>query len=189
MWKHNNKDEDHVETTMWCTKKKQDMTILYAPCNNSKKIKATKNDDENKMSLRNNSRKELAPREIEISIIPEAVEFVMNSVLKSWGTADKKTHHLSYIRIVTAQQVRDPLYPVTMSGVPTVLVFEVVGNRFCARIGRHHRSNNISFVLCVHRGVWYQRCHDYDCRHFRSRESKIPFDVVESTLVRLLSLL
>ena len=131
----------------------------------------------------NEERKDLAPQEIPVSSIPEALDFV-DSLLKSWG----KVKSSSYVRLVTAQQVRDPLYPITMSGVPTILTFEIIGNRFCANIGRQHRSNHISFVLCVHRGVWYQRCHDYDCRHFRSRETEIPFDVVEATLVRLMSL-
>ena len=168
------------DTSTWCEKNVGAFTILFS-ASTTRTNENQKNN--NTKTLQRRERKDLAPQEISISSIPEALEFV-NSLLKSWG----KNSRSSYVRLVTAQQARDPLYPVTMSGVPTILTFEIIGNRYCANIGRQHRSNHISFVLCVHRGVWYQRCHDFDCRHFRSRETEIPFDVVESTLVLLMSL-
>ena len=180
IWNRRPFDCEESDTT-WSEKNVGGFTILFAA--STTRMNENHNDNNINKTSQRRERKDLAPQEIPVSSIPEALDFV-NSLLKSWG----KVKSSSYVRLVTAQQVRDPLYPITMSGVPTILTFEIIGNRLCANIGRQHRSNHISFVLCVHRGVWYQRCHDYDCRHFRSRETEIPFDVVEATLVRLMSL-
>ena len=179
IWNQRLSDCESDTSTTWSEKSIGGFTILFA----ASTTRTNENHNDSNKTLQRRERKDLAPQEILISSIPEALDFV-NSLLKSWGQVKSR----SYVRLVTAQQVRDPLYPITMSGVPTILTFEIIGNRFCANIGRQHRSNHISFVLCVHRGVWYQRCHDHECRHFRSRETEIPFDVVEATLVRLMSL-
>ena len=43
-------------------------------------------------------------------------------------------------------------------------------NRFCLCKGASHKSNNIYLVVNVSRGIWYQKCHDVECRAFRSME-------------------
>lgn len=55
-----------------------------------------------------------------------------------------------------------------------VLVFEVGGNRFCHRILRQHKSNHIYIVVELLRMVYSQRCHDYECAHYRSNEFALP---------------
>lgn len=46
---------------------------------------------------------------------------------------------------------------------------EITGTyRYCENIHRHHRKNNIYFVLDPIRKTYYQKCHDPECVHFRS---------------------
>lgn len=51
--------------------------------------------------------------------------------------------------------------------------------RFCARIGRHHKSNGIVLVVDVASGEVHQRCYDPDCRGFRSEAWALPLGVLE----------
>lgn len=46
--------------------------------------------------------------------------------------------------------------------------------RYCHRIGRHHRSNNIILVVSIPRQEMHQRCFDPECRGFRSVPWKLP---------------
>ncbi|XP_071447756.1 DNA-directed primase/polymerase protein-like [Hetaerina americana] len=55
--------------------------------------------------------------------------------------------------------------------------FDIQDYRFCAKVGRHHRSNNIYIVLDGSRGTWYQKCHDPDCIGFQSVERQLPPEV------------
>lgn len=48
------------------------------------------------------------------------------------------------------------------------------GFRFCGRVGRHHRSNNVRFVVLLSRSVYFQLCHDPDCKEYKSEEKKLP---------------
>jgi len=81
----------------------------------------------------------------------------------------------------TAAAAADGMYRVT-------LVFSVTGSRYCANVGRAHRSNGVYIVAYIrlqasppldtsaeHRipsqhltGVYKQRCHDIDCKGFSS---------------------
>ena len=42
----------------------------------------------------------------------------------------------------------------------------IMGNRFCQRIGRQHKSNNIYFICDTERRRFRQACFDSDCRSF-----------------------
>ncbi|XP_055338534.1 DNA-directed primase/polymerase protein-like [Paramacrobiotus metropolitanus] len=49
------------------------------------------------------------------------------------------------------------------------IVYNIQGQyRYCQRIGRHHASNGIFFVAYLKEGIYYQKCFDPDCRHYRS---------------------
>lgn len=56
----------------------------------------------------------------------------------------------------------------------TVATFTVSGNRYCERVGRQHRHNNVLVVCEVYSGVWHRRCLDPDCRDFRAPQHPIP---------------
>ena len=43
-------------------------------------------------------------------------------------------------------------------------------NRFCLCKGASHKSNNIYLVVNVSRALWYQKCHDVECRSFKSMD-------------------
>jgi len=55
-----------------------------------------------------------------------------------------------------------------------VLCYRVAGSRFCARIGRPHKSNQIYFVADLLHGVVYQKCFDPDCYEYRSEPWRLP---------------
>jgi hypothetical protein len=55
-----------------------------------------------------------------------------------------------------------------------VVVFEIGGTRFCHRIAREHKSNHIYIVVELLRLVFTQRCHDHECRGYRSNEFPLP---------------
>ena len=46
------------------------------------------------------------------------------------------------------------------------LTYHLAKNRFCERIGRPHKSNNIFFVVDLNQAVFRQRCFDEACRGF-----------------------
>jgi hypothetical protein len=54
------------------------------------------------------------------------------------------------------------------------ITYQVMGNKFCRRIGRPHRSNHIMIEVNLSRGCAYQRCWDPDCRGYRSNELPVP---------------
>lgn len=48
------------------------------------------------------------------------------------------------------------------------LKYFMARNRFCRRIGRAHKSNNVIWTVDLRRKIAYQTCLDYDCRGFMS---------------------
>lgn len=44
------------------------------------------------------------------------------------------------------------------------LILELAGTRFCERIGREHRSNNVYYCIDLLAGTFFQRCYDNECR-------------------------
>lgn len=63
-----------------------------------------------------------------------------------------------------------------------VIVFHLAGdNRYCERIQRHHKSNNVYIHADLERHILYQKCHDPDCRNFSGFPIKFKDDMVLST--------
>jgi hypothetical protein len=58
----------------------------------------------------------------------------------------------------------------------TALQLTVGGSRFCARVGRQHKSNNVYWNLRLRQGaaVAAQACFDAECRGFASPQVRIP---------------
>ncbi|KAI4383136.1 hypothetical protein MLD38_009012 [Melastoma candidum] len=59
-----------------------------------------------------------------------------------------------------------------------LLVYTMSRNRFCERIGREHKSNHVIYVFDLKRAIYYQKCHDPDCRGYRSPSRLIPDSVL-----------
>lgn len=55
-----------------------------------------------------------------------------------------------------------------------VMVYNIGGNRFCEIIGRQHKSNHVMYIVDFRSASYYQKCHDPDCRGFRSPLRPIP---------------
>jgi len=53
------------------------------------------------------------------------------------------------------------------------LRISVLGNNYCMNIGRKHKSNGIYFVVDIKNCTYFQKCHDQDCRTFRSDAVKL----------------
>ena len=55
------------------------------------------------------------------------------------------------------------------------LVYSIGGNyRYCANVGRHHKSNGVYFVASLASRTMRQKCYDPDCRGFQSEALGIP---------------
>lgn len=59
-----------------------------------------------------------------------------------------------------------------------VIVYNIARYRFCHNIGREHKSNNIFYVVNLKSASYYQKCHDPDCRDFRSPSCPLPKSTV-----------
>nr|GMC68456.1 DNA-directed primase/polymerase protein isoform X2 [Ipomoea batatas] len=59
-----------------------------------------------------------------------------------------------------------------------LIVYSMSKNRYCERIGREHKSNHVMYVVDLRRGDYYQKCHDPDCRGYRSPLRPIPGNVI-----------
>ncbi|XP_057871559.2 uncharacterized protein LOC131077968 isoform X2 [Cryptomeria japonica] len=59
-----------------------------------------------------------------------------------------------------------------------VIVYNINGNRFCENIGRQHKSNHVMYIVDFRSASYYQKCHDPDCRGFRSPLRPIPEETI-----------
>lgn len=67
------------------------------------------------------------------------------------------------------------IYGVTMlSGSETIMYAIKGGYKYCEKIGRHHKSNNVILMADLCQGMMYQKCFDPDCRGFRSFPWPLP---------------
>uniref|UniRef100_A0A7C9CL28 DNA-directed primase/polymerase protein n=1 Tax=Opuntia streptacantha TaxID=393608 RepID=A0A7C9CL28_OPUST len=59
-----------------------------------------------------------------------------------------------------------------------LMVYNMAKSRYCERIGREHKSNNVMYVVDLRWALYYQKCYDPDCRGYRSPSRPIPDDVI-----------
>jgi len=51
---------------------------------------------------------------------------------------------------------------------------EIAGDyRYCDNIDRHHKTNQVYFVVDPINKFYYQKCHDPDCKGFKSNKKPI----------------
>ncbi|KAL9999259.1 hypothetical protein Hdeb2414_s0494g00905131 [Helianthus debilis subsp. tardiflorus] len=58
-----------------------------------------------------------------------------------------------------------------------LMVYSMLRNRFCERIGRQHKSNHVMYVVDLQKATYYQKCYDPDCRGYRSPLRPVPPEV------------
>lgn len=66
-----------------------------------------------------------------------------------------------------------------------LLVYDIANYRWCQNVNRFHKSNNILIVVDLKEEVWYQKCHDPECRSFRSSSYPLPQEISMSYLMEL----
>ncbi|GFT17605.1 hypothetical protein TNCV_2587201 [Trichonephila clavipes] len=61
-----------------------------------------------------------------------------------------------------------------------ILVYEIGSYRFCSNIGRHHKSNNIMIIVDMKKKIYYQKCHDPECRaqNYKSVSENLPESII-----------
>ncbi|KAF5879966.1 DNA-directed primase/polymerase protein, partial [Clarias magur] len=67
-----------------------------------------------------------------------------------------------------------------------LLVYDIEKYRWCSNVGRFHKSNNIMIIVDLKEEVWYQRCHDPECRrqNYRSSSYPLPQEVCMSYMLK-----
>ncbi|KAM7419330.1 hypothetical protein PAMA_016445 [Pampus argenteus] len=66
-----------------------------------------------------------------------------------------------------------------------LLVYDIAKYRWCENVGRFHKSNNIMIVVDLKEEVWYQKCHDPECKNFRSSSYPLPQEICVSYIMTL----
>ncbi|XP_068583172.1 DNA-directed primase/polymerase protein [Cebidichthys violaceus] len=69
--------------------------------------------------------------------------------------------------------------------VEQLLVYDIAKYRWCENVERFHKSNNIMIVVDLKEEVWYQKCHDPECRNFRSSSYPLPQEICVSYIMKL----
>ncbi|KAL7229826.1 hypothetical protein ACSBR2_008391 [Camellia fascicularis] len=64
-----------------------------------------------------------------------------------------------------------------------LMVYSMSRNRYCERIGRQHKSNHVMYIVDLRRAIYYQKCHDPDCRGYRSPLRPIPINVIPDATI------
>ncbi|XKL69443.1 hypothetical protein PGB90_007212 [Kerria lacca] len=57
-----------------------------------------------------------------------------------------------------------------------IIVYDIIGNRYCNNIRREHKSNNVMYVVNVTELTYYQKCYDPDCVKFKSKKKLLPIN-------------
>ena len=73
------------------------------------------------------------------------------------------------------------------SSAPSYITYHMKDNRFCERIRRQHKSNNVMWTVDLRYMVCHQTCHDPECRAmgFRGEPVDLPHNVQEQVRERL----
>lgn len=66
------------------------------------------------------------------------------------------------------------IYKSTFFPEKKIIVYDIIGNRFCLNIGREHKSNNVMYIVDMNTLSYYQKCYDPDCSNFKSEKKKLP---------------
>jgi hypothetical protein len=54
------------------------------------------------------------------------------------------------------------------------ILYAMADHRYCARIQRQHRSNNVLYIVDLNQGQFFQKCLDPDCANWRSEAYSLP---------------
>ncbi|KAI6653757.1 DNA-directed primase/polymerase protein [Oopsacas minuta] len=70
---------------------------------------------------------------------------------------------------------------VTYLSESKLVIYDIIGYRYCENIQRHHKSNNIMLLANIEKMTYYQKCYDPECKRaqFRSNEMPIPLEFMQ----------
>lgn len=92
----------------------------------------------------------------------------------------------NFVRTVTKKDgVHGSIRRWSYFAVEQLLVYDIAKYRWCGNVERFHKSNNIMIVVDLKEEVWYQKCHDPDCRNFRSSSYPLPQEICVSYIMTL----
>ncbi len=81
-----------------------------------------------------------------------------------------------YSYIIQGGFIRSALYFASSSRI----CYSIGGAyRYCANIGRHHKSNGVFFVVDLATRTMIQKCYDPDCKNFASIPISLPVSCFE----------
>ncbi|ONM56961.1 DNA primases [Zea mays] len=60
----------------------------------------------------------------------------------------------------------------------SLIIYNMLRSRYCENIGREHKGNHVFYIVDFQRAAYYQKCHDPDCRGYRSPLRPVPWDVI-----------
>lgn len=98
---------------------------------------------------------------------PRGYRWNLQGYIRSWVFFPASSSIVYSLAVSPTGQPRPPILPRPVCS-RSVLVHYQGNYRFCAKINRHHKSNNVYFVADLCRKELHQRCYDFDCRGFRS---------------------
>lgn len=81
-------------------------------------------------------------------------------------------------KFITDLVMPGKIYRSVYFGAKKILVYDVVGNRYCGNIKREHKSNNVKYVVDLNECFYYQKCYDYECFNYRSEKVPLPYEVI-----------
>lgn len=77
------------------------------------------------------------------------------------------------------------IYGVTVLSGSEIIMYTIKGGyKYCANVGRHHKSNNVILFADLCKGEMYQKCFDPNCRGFRSSPWPLPLTLTSQTVER-----
>ncbi|XP_014789422.2 DNA-directed primase/polymerase protein isoform X1 [Octopus bimaculoides] len=78
--------------------------------------------------------------------------------------------------IISTQSRRGRIFRWMYFSNENLLGYDICQYRWCGNIGREHRSNNIRLIVDLKQCVYYQKCHDPDCKriNYRSEDYLLP---------------
>ncbi|KAH7710187.1 DNA primase [Aphelenchoides avenae] len=67
------------------------------------------------------------------------------------------------------------------------LQYELLNCRYCFNIERHHKNQNVYWVVDLERFCYFQKCFDIECRNFISNRFPLPENVAKAAKSRVVS--
>ncbi|XP_038569242.1 DNA-directed primase/polymerase protein isoform X1 [Micropterus salmoides] len=129
--------------------------------------------------------------------IPETKESKTSTLLGQQGSAsnaDSLNGCLSsphqevdnfVLTVVTKDGVHGSIRRWNYFAAEQLLVYDIAKYRWCENVERFHKSNNIMIVVDLKEEVWYQKCHDPECKNFRSSSYPLPQEICVSYIMKL----